>query len=118
MSKNYSEKLQDPRWQKLRLKIMDAASFRCEDCKAGDKQLEIHHTAYIAGKLPHEYDIALLMCLCADCHKKRQAVEDAIRVSMGKITRFLPLQQVESEAWNMVEQMSLRETERLAESFS
>ncbi len=107
----YQEQLRDPRWQRRRLQILNAADFKCEDCEA-------HHCCYIRGLMAWEYGIELLMCVCDSCHVERQSKEDAIRVSIGKITRHLPLEQLEHEAWSIVAEMSARETSRLAEAFS
>jgi hypothetical protein len=114
----YSDKLADPRWQRKRLEILQAANFRCEDCGRGDIELQVHHCAYLPGKKTWEHDVSLLMCVCVYCHANRQNREDAIRVSLGRIMRHLPPAQLETEAWNMVRKMSMRETERLAGAFS
>jgi 5-methylcytosine-specific restriction endonuclease McrA len=114
----YRQRLANPKWQKLRLEIMQAADFKCEDCGCRDTELQVHHCAYISGKMPWEYDSSLLMCVCDRCHVARQSKEDAIRVSIGKITRFLSPDRLESEAWEIVNEMSHRETSRLASSFS
>jgi len=116
--KTYSDKLKHPLWQKKRLEILRIADFQCEDCGRRDQELQVHHCAYISGLNPWEYDSALLMCICDSCHARRQSKEDAMRVSLGKITRFLSPERIEAEAWSLVEQMSLRETARMAESFS
>jgi hypothetical protein len=116
--KSYSDKLLDPRWQRVKNRIIDAANYRCEDCHRSDLTLHVHHCAYISGLNPWDYDASLLMCVCELCHKERQQQEDAMRVSIGKITRFLSPDRLKTEAWNIIEEMSLRETERLAQSFS
>jgi hypothetical protein len=117
MSDDYSRKLQDPRFQKLRLLILSAANWKCEDCSSGTIEFQLHHCAYIRGKEPWQYGIDLLMCLCDTCHKKRQDRENAFRVALGRITRHLPPEQLEDEVWRMLEEVSRRETNRLAEPF-
>lgn len=114
----YSEKLQDPRWQKRKSEIQAAARFRCEDCGRADSRLDVHHCAYMAGREPWEYDNSLLMLLCRTCHARRQEMEDSLRIDMGRITRFLTPDRVEDEAFRLVREMAERETERLAESFT
>jgi hypothetical protein len=114
----YPERLKDPRWQKLRLMILQSANWRCEDCGCGDKELQVHHCAYMTGKEPWDYPADLLMCVCPACHQWRQQREDALRVSIGKITRFLGRDQLEAEAWRMVGEMAGRETDRMAEAFA
>ena len=41
------------------------------------KGLNIHHTYYIEGHKPWEYDNEALVTLCEDCHKKRHETSDA-----------------------------------------
>ena len=114
----YSEKLKDPRWQRLRLKILEAANWRCQDCEDKRSPLEVHHTAYLTGRQPWEYNSDLLMCLCANCHERRQGFEDAFRLSLGKICSCLPIAQLEDEVWRILKDVSERETSRLASSFN
>jgi hypothetical protein len=109
----YEEKLKDPRWQKKRLLILQAANWRCEDCGRHDRTLEVHHTVYISKFEPWDYDITTLMCLCWECHEIRQQRENAFRVALGKITRFLPMASLENEVWRILQDVSRRETERL-----
>lgn len=35
----YAEKLKDPRWQKLRLEVMNRNEFHCEICGSGESTL-------------------------------------------------------------------------------
>jgi 5-methylcytosine-specific restriction endonuclease McrA len=80
--KTYAEKLKDPRWQKKRLRVMERDKFECRDCGATDKSLQVHHCKYSKGE-PWDTDDQLLMTLCDDCHKERQAVENEMRDIMG-----------------------------------
>lgn len=68
MKKTYSEKLKDPRWQQMRLKVMERDQFTCRKCRSKDKTLNVHHLAYAKGKAPWEYDGEALMTLCEECH--------------------------------------------------
>lgn len=70
----YAEKLRDPRWQRVRLRVLERAGWACEDCEAEDKSLQVHHSAY-SGSNPWDTPGNLLMCLCEDCHKTRQRLE-------------------------------------------
>jgi hypothetical protein len=72
----YSVKLRDPRWQKVRLKIMERDSFAC--CKCGDSEnmLSVHHRYYIWGREPWEYADYLLVTICQSCHNEEHAYED------------------------------------------
>ena len=65
----YSEKLRDPRWQKMRLKIMDRDQFTCQSCFSQTKTLNVHHEKYATGRDPWEYPVEQLVTLCESCHK-------------------------------------------------
>jgi hypothetical protein len=65
---SYSEKLRDPRWQKMRLKIMERDGFKCRHCRDKEKTLNVHHSHYTKGAAPWEYDESTLLTLCEDCH--------------------------------------------------
>lgn len=73
MKKSYSEKLQDPRWQRKRLEIMEKAGFKCELCECSDEMLQIHHGYYDRRLDPWQYDNETLWCLCKGCHMEVQA---------------------------------------------
>jgi hypothetical protein len=103
---SYSEKLRDPRWQRRRLEVMNAADWRCEDCRCARdaKPLDVHHCAYLGQ--PWEADDGLLMALCRDCHAYRQEREDAFRVALGQITRRLPARELDRAVWRVLMQIS------------
>jgi len=115
--KTYHEQLKDPRWQRKSAEVKAASNWRCEDCGTREKQLSAHHTAYVPGRLIWQYDCALLMSLCDDCHVFRQSREDAFRVALGEITRFIKPEDLESEVWAILGALRLRQTQRLAEAF-
>jgi len=48
--KQYWQKLQDPRWQRKRLEILNRAEFCCESCGDTESQLQVHHGYYEKGK--------------------------------------------------------------------
>lgn len=64
----YSELLKNPKWQKVRLEVMNRDNWKCTRCKKTDKTLNVHHTEYHKGKKPWEYDIKFLVTLCENCH--------------------------------------------------
>lgn len=82
MAKAYWEKLQDPRWQRRRLEILQRSNFKCEQCGSGDKTLHVHHIIYRKGVMPWEYPDRELYALCKDCHLEetqlRAALDEAI----------------------------------------
>ena len=60
------EDTKDPRWQRLRLLIMDRDEWACVACGAKDRTLHVHHIKY-TGRLwdaPPED----LQTLCEQCH--------------------------------------------------
>ncbi len=67
MSKSYSEKLRDPRWQKMRLKVFERDEWRCQLCSDETKTLHVHHRYYMKVE-PWEYPHDALMTLCEECH--------------------------------------------------
>jgi hypothetical protein len=80
----YSEKLQDPRWQKKRLEILQRDNFTCLGCEATDKTLHVHHTVYVKGVEPWDYDQSL-MTLCSDCHEARPLLERDIIINCSRL---------------------------------
>lgn len=115
---SYKEQLQHPLWQKKAAEVKRRADWKCEDCGRRDRQLHAHHTAYVPGMALWNYDWCLLMCLCDLCHESRQRKEDAFRVGLGQITRILAPEQLDQEVWRILQDVSVRETSRLAEAFS
>lgn len=99
MSKTYSDKLRDPRWQKRRLEVLNNAEWACEDCGNAASELQVHHTAYHRSNEPWDYGEEWLMSLCSDCHLNRQKLEDSIRMVVGKITRLLSAADLETEVF-------------------
>lgn len=67
--RTYWEKLKDPRWQKVRLQVLERAKFRCEVCGSTERTLHVHHGAYIKNHDPWEYTPDMLHCLCEWCHE-------------------------------------------------
>lgn len=72
----YSDLLRDPRWQKARLKKLEAAEWRCEACMDGGSTLHVHHKRYIKGRMPWEYEQALLVVLCESCHEAQHDMQE------------------------------------------
>lgn len=67
--KSYSDLLKDPRWQRKRLAILEAAGWKCRGCGEGSKQLHVHHGYYERGRMPWDYEDGTLWVLCVDCHE-------------------------------------------------
>jgi hypothetical protein len=66
--RTYAEKLKDPRWQKLRLKVLERDGWRCTHCDDAATTLHVHHKLYLRGREPWDYDPSLLCTLCEPCH--------------------------------------------------
>src|SRR5690349_23444325 len=64
--KNYGEKLRDPRWQKVRLDVMNRDEFTCKLCQDRKSTLNIHHLKYV--KEPWDCPLEFLITVCEDCH--------------------------------------------------
>lgn len=65
----YSELLQDPRWQKKRLEILEYAGWRCQICGAQNITLHVHHSRYIKNKKPWQYPSGSLIAVCKPHHE-------------------------------------------------
>ena len=64
----YSEKLQDPHWQRKRLEILSRDKFTCQLCQDTETTLHVHHKEYLKGHQPWEYPDDNFQTLCKDCH--------------------------------------------------
>lgn len=64
----YSEKLKDPRWQKLRLQVLQRDDFTCQYCGEKTKTLHVHHLCYPKSRNPWDVDDDALLTVCCDCH--------------------------------------------------
>jgi hypothetical protein len=70
--------LLDPRWQKKRLEVLNAAGWCCEMCGDSESTLHVHHKQYIKGRDPWEYEVGQLCALCKDCHSASHEVKDKL----------------------------------------
>jgi len=62
----YAEKLQDPRWQKKRLEVLERDNWTCQLCGDTETTLHIHHEKY--SKNPWDSHLNDLICYCKHCH--------------------------------------------------
>jgi hypothetical protein len=69
----YREQWKDPRWQKKRLEVMEAAGWECETCGDKGTTLNVHHKRYVKGRMVWEYEREELACLCEPCHETEHA---------------------------------------------
>jgi hypothetical protein len=63
----YAQKLKNPRWQKIRLKVMERDDWKCRLCFSEGAALAVHHKKY-TGENPWNADWGDLVTLCEDCH--------------------------------------------------
>lgn len=68
----YWQLLQDPRWQRKRLEILEIWEWRCQCCQATDITLHVHHRYYVPGRMPWEYPNWAFVALCVDCHEMQK----------------------------------------------
>lgn len=64
----YLEKLKDPRWQKRRLELFEAANWTCNECGTKTETLHAHHGVYRKSKDPWDYEDGVMHVLCERCH--------------------------------------------------
>ena len=81
--KTYSERLLDPRWQQLRLRVFERDKWMCRVCAGKEKTLHAHHVQYHPyAEGPWDYDIETIITLCADCHSDEHAELDAAKANI------------------------------------
>jgi hypothetical protein len=85
MSNEFFELYKRPEWQEKRLRIMERAGFRCELCSCKDKTLHVHHSHYVRGRKPWEYEDNELSCICEDCHESRHELLKHLKLLCGKM---------------------------------
>ena len=68
-SNSYLEQYRSPKWQKLRLEILERDEWTCQKCFDDESQLQVHHRKYIYGNKVWEYDESYLVTLCDKCHQ-------------------------------------------------
>ena len=86
VGRSYAEKLRDPRWQKMRLEVLEAANFTCRECESKTDTLHVHHPYYERGKNPWEYPSQDLWVLCESCHTRRADMELTIQKCLAGFT--------------------------------
>jgi len=87
-NESYFDLLKDPRWQRLRLELMQRANFSCQECGAKDKMLTVHHGYYEFEMRPWEYPAESLHCLCEECHECAQQSYRLWKQMIGRLPLF------------------------------
>lgn len=83
----YAQKLRDPRWQKMRLKVMERDEFTCQHCFDTESTLNVHHKDYERGKDPWDYPEDWLETLCENCHQEETEFRAGEEKSLLNILR-------------------------------
>ncbi len=73
LTRNYESILSDPRWQRMRLKVMERDRWVCQKCGDHTQTLVVHHKNYYKGMRPWEHDPSDLETLCKPCHNKHHS---------------------------------------------
>ena len=84
----YAEKLRDPRWQRMRLKIMERDEFSCQRCYDSESTLNVHHRNYEYGKAPWDYPESWLVTLCEECHQSESEQRKGEEQTLLKLLRI------------------------------
>jgi hypothetical protein len=112
----YAKKLRSPLWQKLRLKIMERDAFTCRHCRSKENTLNVHHSFYLKGKAPWEYDENTLITLCEDCHKQVESTNRLLLSVTGQSNTNRALLLAFAEALSGTGPMCNRDIMWMAES--
>jgi hypothetical protein len=83
---SYPEKLKDPRWQRKRLEVMQAADFACQRCGDTKSELHVHHGYYSFRLNPWEYSNDTLHCLCKRCHRCADEIREQIAEAAASLS--------------------------------
>lgn len=86
--KTYSEKLRDPRWQKMRLEVLEAKGWICEKCRDTTTEFHIHHIEYSSTGNPWDADPELLCVLCKHCHSVIEDLKGIFLYDDVEIVKF------------------------------
>lgn len=66
---DFFAKYKHPRWQQRRLEIFQRDGYTCQQCRATEKTLHVHHKIYRKNADPWDYSDTDLITLCEDCHE-------------------------------------------------
>jgi len=72
--REYRRLLQDPKWKIKAQFIRKRDNHKCCTCGKKTNRLQVHHTKYIKGLMPWEYENETLISLCSACHRKEHGI--------------------------------------------
>lgn len=90
----YWELLKHPKWQEKRLRIMERAGFKCEQCDTNEVTLNVHHKYYTKGANPWDYPDHALQCLCEPCHGEADELRQKLSIAIGLLESY--------QAWTLL----------------
>ena len=71
----FKEGFKSPKWQKLRLEVLDRDGWKCVRCGDDKSQLHVHHPVYNPDFIyPYSYSAQELVSLCDGCHEDEHLV--------------------------------------------
>lgn len=82
--KDYS----DPRWQKVRLEIMNRDNFQCQSCGSTADTLHVHHRVYVKKKKIWDAEHKDLVTLCEKCHERAEQIVCGFREIADRIVHM------------------------------
>lgn len=77
----------DPRWQKVRLEVMNRDKFTCQCCGTSEIELQVHHLCYEKGKRIWDSRPEDLLTLCRDCHEQTEMYVTLMRRHAPRLIR-------------------------------
>ena len=95
----YSRKLQNPKWQKKSLEILQRDQFKCIHCGCDNKELHVHHRWYQFGKDIWDYHDTCFETLCFECH---EYIEMNIKDSTSDIQLMLRRTWLNQDDYNVI----------------
>jgi hypothetical protein len=81
----YWEQLKHPKWQEMRLRVLERDGFTCRWCFEKEITLHVHHTFYEKGLSPWEYPTDSLVTLCESCHEEASDLQKETARLMGAV---------------------------------
>lgn len=103
----YGEKLKDPRWQKLRLEIMERDDWKCRLCFSEGSTLAVHHEKY-TGENPWDADSSDLVTLCEDCHTAmHNGTLEVMRPLVGSFYKAVTQARLANDSATLIQRIEL-----------
>ncbi len=65
---DYEAKLKTPEWMEFREHVLDVKGHECENCHRLTERPHIHHSGYVRGREPWDYEVSEVSVVCRECH--------------------------------------------------